>query len=38
MIFYAQPISDILAVSVSIPMYFVMMPRILRGRANRLGK
>lgn len=38
MIFYAQPISDILAVSVSIPMYFVMMPRILRGRANQLGK
>ncbi len=38
MIFYAQPISDILDVRVSIPMYIVLMPRILRGRANRLGK
>ena len=32
MIFYAEPISDILAVSLSIPMYIVMIRKILRKR------
>ncbi len=37
MIFYAQPISDILAVSLSIPLYFIMIKRILRNRETFLA-
>lgn len=37
-IFYAQPISDVFAVAVSIPMYLVMIGRILKSRESYLEK
>ncbi len=38
MIFYAEPISDILAVAVSIPMYLMMIQKILRKREAALAQ